>query len=219
MLGKRCFIAGAGEYSGLWLPGRDDFVIAADAGYTRLVERGIVPDLVVGDFDSLGAPPEHPNIALSPVEKDDTDMMLAVRQGLALGFKSFVMDGGLGGRLDQTLANFQILAFISRNGATGILLGREMCATAVTNGTVRFMAPQGAEMLAPGGKLVSVFCAGGKAEGVTLEGLKYPLYNATLVFDCPLGVSNEFTECPASVSVRDGTLIVIWAGGPGRVES
>ena len=202
-----CYIAGAGEFSGLYLPCGDDYVIAADAGYTELVTRGIVPDLVIGDFDSLGVAPDHPNVVHISAEKDDTDMMLAVRQGLSHGYKTFIIDGGLGGRLDQTFANLQILVFLARNGARGILLGQVMCATAVTDGTVGF---------APGASgVVSVFCAGCKAEGVTITGLKYPLSEAALTCDYPLGVSNEFTGASAMITVRDGTLVVIWTGGPG----
>jgi len=205
-LNERCYIAGAGEYADRWPPGRGDFVIAADAGYAELVARGIMPDLVVGDFDSLGSAPEHPNIVRSPAEKDDTDIMLAVRRGLALGYRCFIINGGLGGMLDHTLANIQVLAFISKEGARGVLLGRDICVTAVTDGSVAF---------APGARgRVSVFCAGGKAEGVTLTGLKYELDNAALTSDYPLGVSNEFTGAPAIIRVSSGTLIITWAGGP-----
>ena len=205
-MGGRCFIAGAGEFCGRVLPGRGDFVIAADGGYAELVARGVTPDLVVGDFDSLGAAPEHPNIIRSPPEKDDTDMMLAVREGISRGHKSFIIDGGLDGRLDHTLANIQALSYIAGNGARGVLIGRDVCVTAVTNGSVGF---------APGAHgYISVFCAGARAEGVTLRGLKYPLENAALTCEYPLGVSNEFSGAPATVTVRDGTLTIVWAGGP-----
>jgi len=201
---KRCYIAGAGEFNDQVLPGKGDYVIAADAGYTALMSLGITPDLVVGDFDSLKCIPDHPNIALSPVEKDDTDMMLAVRQGLKLGFKTFIINGGLGGRLDQTLANMQILAYIAENGARGTLFGQGVSVTAIKNGELTFSTEE------KKGGTISVFCAGSKAKGVTLEGLKYPLDNATLTSDNPLGVSNEFTGVPATVSVREGILIIVW---------
>jgi len=214
-LEMRCFITGAGEFSGLVIPGSEDFIIAADGGYRELVSRGIVPDLVVGDFDSLGSPPDHPHIFSSPVEKDDTDMMLAVKQGLSRGYKLFLIDGGLGGRLDHTIANCQTLAYLSRNGARGVLLGREMRVTAVTNGTVRFAPGDADSAGAPDGTpagIVSVFSAGEKAEGVTITGLKYPLEDAALTCDYPLGVSNEFTGSPAEVTVREGTLLIAWTG-------
>jgi len=209
-LSAHCYIAGAGEFTGIYSPGQDDYIIAADAGYSELIQRGIEPDLVVGDFDSLGSAPAHPNIKLSPAEKDDTDMMLAVKQGLMRGYKSFVIDGGLDGRLDHTFANFQVLVYLSRNEARGVLLGHDMCVTAVTNGSVGFFSSASGS--------ISVFSAGDKAKGVTLTGLKYSLDDAALTYDYPTGVSNEFTGKPATVAVHDGTLIIIWAGGPGLME-
>jgi len=217
-MAMRCFIAGAGEYTGLFVPGRGDYIIAADGGYASLVSRGITPDLVVGDFDSLGAAPNHPNVIHSPVEKDDTDVMLAVRQGLAHGFKSFVIDGGLDGRLDHTIANIQVLVHLTRNGARGILLGSDMCVTAVTNGQALFN-PGGTTTDTAFTRCISIFSAGDKADGVTLTGLKYPLRDAKITNEYPVGVSNEFTGKPAVVSVREGTLIVIWSGSPGMYVS
>jgi len=206
----RCYIAGAGDFVGRQLPGPEDYIIAADGGFSKLTALGITPDLVVGDFDSLGTVPDHPNILHSPVEKDDTDMMLAVRQGLARGYKSFIIDGGLDGRPDHTLANIQILTYISRSGARGVLLGRDMCITAVTNGSIVFK---------PGASgRISVFSITGNAGGVTLTGLKYPLENAVLTSDYPLGISNEFTGVTSTVSVLSGTVVVMWTGDPGVLE-
>lgn len=209
-LKTRCYIAGAGEFNSHVLPQKCDFVIAADAGYLELVSRDITPDLVVGDFDSLGDAPQHPNVIHSPKEKDDTDVMLAVKQGFTHGFKEFIINGGLGGRLDHTLANIQILVNISKKGGRGVLIGQEMCVTAVTDGTARFA--QGAS------GYISIFSAGSKAEGVTLTGLKYPLDNATITCDYPIGVSNEFTGAPASIEVRVGTLIIMWTGNLNTIE-
>ena len=156
-----CYIAGAGEFVDRILPRQGDFIIAADAGYAELIGRGIMPDLVVGDFDSLGSAPQHPNIIHCPEEKDDTDMMLAVNQGLARGFKTFIINGGLGGRLDHTLANTQLLIYIAKRGVRGILPGRGICVTAITNGIARFSSDASG--------YISVFSAGDRAEGVTLK--------------------------------------------------
>jgi len=212
-MSKRCYIAGAGEYCENILPKADDYVIAADNGYTALLSHEITPDMIIGDFDSLHPDlmdtlSKHPNVIKSPAEKDDTDMMLAVKQGLKLGFKTFIINGGLGGRLDQTLANMQILVNIAENDARGILVGNTACATAVRNDEIMFATS------ATQGRTISIFSAGDMAEGVTLKGLKYPLNNATLTKDDPIGVSNEFTDTPAVVSVENGTLLIIWDGGP-----
>jgi len=202
----------------MWLPCQRDYIIAADAGYLRLLEMNVEPDLVVGDFDSLGFVPIHPNVIQSPEEKDDTDMMIAVREGLKRGHRRFFIDGGLGGRLDQTLANCQILSFIAENGAQGFLLGHEMCATVIKHGSMRFRAKiANGDTVEP--ERISVFSVGDRATGVTFSGLKYPLENAVLLNYFPLGVSNEFTNLTAEVSVREGTLLIIWSGGLERIEA
>ena len=116
-----CYIVGACQPGELCLaPGRPAFVIAADQGLRYLEEAGITPDLIVGDFDSLGIVPQGANVVRHPVEKDDTDMMLAVKTGLARGYRTFVLYGGLGGRLDHTYANFQTLTYLARHGAVSV---------------------------------------------------------------------------------------------------
>ncbi len=202
-----CYIVGAQEPGPAPLaPHRPAFVIAADQGLEHLRARGIEPDLIVGDFDSLGWSPEGENVLRHPVEKDDTDMLLAVREGLRRGYRESVLYGGLGGRLDHTLANLQTLVFLARRNARGWLLGDGLAVTALRNGSLAF-GPEHAGT-------ISVFCAGADARGVDLEGLYYPLRDAVLTSGFPLGVSNQFTGCPARVSVREGELLVLWQETP-----
>lgn len=144
-----------------------DLVIAADKGYETLSRLGVHPGLVVGDFDSLGSVPDHPQVLRLPRIKDETDTGFALRQGLKRGYRRFVLLGCLGGRLDHTVANLQLLSWLSAQGAQGVLLGEGEAAAVVTEGTLSFPASMEG--------FVSVFCAGGTARGVTLEGLKYPL--------------------------------------------
>lgn len=200
-----CFIFGAGDFHGLLtVPTPNDFVIAADGGFRYLQTLRIDPDLVLGDFDSLGAPPEHPHVMRVPSEKDDTDMMLAIKTALSRGYRTIIIYGGLGGeRIDHTLANIQALQYAARRGARAYLVGDRTVITAIMNDTLHFTADfQG---------FISVFCGGSEARGVFLRGLKYPLTDAILTCDVPLGVSNEFCGVPASVEVRDGVVIVTWA--------
>ena len=198
----KCIIFCAAGFDGLAAPlAGEDFVIAADGGLVHTKLLGITPNEVLGDFDSLGFAPEGANVF--PVEKDDTDAMLAVRRGLALGYKEFVLYGSLDGpRLDHTVANFQTLQFLSDRGATGYLAGYTTLVTVVKDGGLRF--PAGTR------GTVSVFCLGADAEGVTLEGLYYPLEKGTLTAGFPLGVSNHFTGEEASIFVEKGSLLVIW---------
>ena len=95
-LENTCYIVGAASLDGVRLsPRAGDYVIAADGGYRSLQARGIEPDFVMGDFDSLGYRPDHPNVETHPVMKDDTDLGLAVRWALAHGYRRLVMAGAL----------------------------------------------------------------------------------------------------------------------------
>ena len=209
----KCIIFCAAGFDALAEPiAKEDFVIAADGGVAHTQKLGIVPNEILGDFDSLGYTPEGANVF--PVEKDDTDAMLAVRRGLSLGYREFVLYGSLDGpRLDHTVANFQTLQYLADHDAVGYLAGTSYLVTVVKNGSISF--PAGRE------GTVSVFCMGKDAEGVTLEGLYYPLENGTLSAGFPLGVSNHFTEKQASITVRTGSLLVLWDkknGFPKRTE-
>ncbi len=197
-----CIIFCAAEFDALAKPlASDDYIIAADGGLKHTNALGLTPDAVLGDFDSLGFLPEGANVF--PVEKDDTDAMLAVRHGLALGFREFLLYGSMDGpRLDHTIANFQTLQFLADNGASGYLVGRDYLVTVVKNGTLVF--PAGCS------GTLSVFCLGADATGVTLKGLYYPLEKGTLTAGFPLGVSNHFTDDSAEISVESGSLLVLW---------
>lgn len=197
-----CVIFCAAEFTELIQPiGREDLVIAADGGLQHTNKLDIRPDIILGDFDSLGYTPEGANVY--PVEKDDTDAMLAVRRGLQLGYREFLLYGSLDGpRLDHTVANFQTLQYLADHGAVGYLIGNTTMVTVVKDGSIAF--PAGAT------GTVSVFCMGPDAQGVTLEGLYYPLQNGTLTPGFPLGVSNHFTGANAKISVEKGSLLVLW---------
>lgn len=208
-----CIVFCAAGFDALVEPvASDDFIIAADGGFVHTQKLGITPDIILGDFDSLGYTPDRANVF--PVEKDDTDAMLAVRRGLQLGYRKFVLYGSLDGpRLDHTVANFQTLQFLADRDAAGYLVGSGQLVTVVKNGSLTF--PAGME------GTISVFCMGKDAEGVTLEGLYYPLENGTLTAGFPLGVSNHFTGAEAAITVRNGSLLVVWdrqAGLPRRTE-
>ena len=197
-----CVIFCAGEFDAPARPlEEDDYILAADGGLKHTRELGIEPNEIIGDFDSLGFTP--PGAEIFPVEKDDTDAMLAVRRGLELGYREFVLYGSLDGpRLDHTVANFQTLQFLADRGAVGYLVGNRSIVTVVKNGSIAF--PAGLR-----GNL-SVFCMGADARGVTERGLYYALEDGVLTSGFPLGVSNHFTGEPAHISVKDGSLLVIW---------
>lgn len=204
---KRCVIFCAAGFDALIAPiGKEDYVIAADGGFGHTEALGLKPNAVLGDFDSLGYTPAGANVF--PVEKDDTDAMLAVRHGLSLGLREFLIYGGLDGpRLDHTFANVQTLQFLTEHGAYGYLIGKDDILTVVKDGSVHF--PAGAE------GTISVFCVGADAQGVTERGLYYPLEDAVLTSSFPLGASNHFTGAEAEISVKQGSLLLVWNRGNG----
>ena len=149
-----CYIFGAGSFYGLdRCPRADDFIIAADGGWLACRKTGITPDLLLGDFDSLSTRPDFPNILRVPVEKDDTDTMLAVKTGLERGETEFHIYGGMGGRrTDHTIANFQALLYLARRGAQGWLYGQGERYTAVCGGTVTRPGPGHSVCVLPGSR-------------------------------------------------------------------
>ena len=209
---KICRIVGAAPFDrSLFSCSDGDFVIAADGGLDALSSLGITPSLCLGDFDSLGYTPEHAE--KHPSEKDETDMFLAVRRAAELGYGVFYIYGGLGGRLSHTLGNIQVLKFIAENGGAGFLIGSGCVVTLVENSGASF--PPGCS------GLLSVFCFGGAAESVDISGMKYPLDNYTMLPSFPIGVSNAFTGARARVSVKRGSLVLLWedAGADaGKIE-
>ena len=198
----KCIIFCAAGFEKLAAPiGPEDYVLAADGGLRHLEQLKIRPNGIIGDFDSLGYVPEGAEVF--PVEKDDTDAMLAAKKGLELGFRDFLFYGSLDGpRLDHTVANFQSLQYLAERDATGYLVGNTQIVTVLRNGKLTFPAECGG--------ILSVFCMGADATGVTIRGAQYELENGTLSAGFPLGVSNHFVGKEVTVAVEQGNLLVLF---------
>ncbi len=198
-----CYIVGAGECPKLDFNKKDDdFVIAADGGCAYLERHGIMPDLIIGDFDSLESAPSGDNvIRLNPV-KDITDMDAAVKEGVKRGYSEFCLYGACGGRIDHTLANIQLVASLAQNKMRAYIRNGPQVITAVCNGSLCFDSSYKG--------YISVFAHSDKCEGVCLKGLKYPLENAVLTNSFPLGVSNEFLGIESEIIIGKGTAIMIY---------
>lgn len=209
---NKCLIIGAGESepSKIIKPQAEDYVIAADGGFDVLQQAGILPHVWIGDMDSTQVTGNHTKgiqngleevqLVKLPKEKDDTDMLAAIRLGLERGYREFLLYGSLGGRLDHTIANIQCLQFLKERGATGRLYGKNETVELIQNETIRFCADQKG--------MISVFAFGGEARGVTEKGLKYELEQVTLVPGFPIGVSNEFIGCESEITVEEGRLLI-----------
>lgn len=198
---KLCVIFGAGEvHSPRKRFGKDDLIIAADGGYAAAIAAGLEPNVVIGDFDSGSVPEAAAHVIKLNRDKDDTDMLAAVKLGLRRGYKTFVLYGGTGGRPDHTYANIATLAYLNAYDARGFLVDKSMVATVITDGDITL--PKAAH------GTVSVFAYGGTASGVTYKNLSYILNDVELAPDFPLGVSNATTDKPAKISVKHGSLLI-----------
>jgi len=240
---KTAIIVGAGDFTNRGLSripagnrepadkaaGREYMIIAADGGLRHLEPAGLEPDVIIGDFDSLGFVPEaaggkigaagkngnagkkgaagkngnvhSPAVVRLPVEKDDTDMGAACRTAWEKGCRRLRIYGGSGNRPDHFLANLQLAASYSRMGGDVQLIAPDYTVYAVTDGTVRLESAPGITF--------SVFCHGDCADGVTIGGdAKYTLSEAQLTNTYALGVSNLMTGNEAYVTVRSGTLLI-----------
>lgn len=199
-----CYIVGAGECPKLDFNKKDgDFVIAADGGCAYLERQGIMPDLIIGDFDSLESAPSGDNvIRLNPV-KDITDMDAAVQEGVKRGYSEFCLYGACGGRIDHTLANIQLVASLAQNKKRAYIRNGAQVITAVCNGSLCFDSSYKG--------YVSVFAHSDKCEGICLKGLKYPLENAVLRNSFPLGVSNEFLGVESEIIIGKGTAVIVYS--------
>lgn len=209
---SKCIVYGAGEFekTGLLLE-EGDLCIAADGGFYHCLENGMMPNLILGDFDSVNVM-EREEIELFskknecelltlPIEKDDTDMLFAIRKGLERGYKEFYLLGALGGRLDHTLANMQCLKFLKDHDAQGYIMTPTQVITLLQDEGMRF--PEGMKAG------LSVFCIGDKAEGVTIRGAKYEIENAELTNAFPIGVSNEILGKSVEIAVKKGAILVM----------
>jgi thiamine pyrophosphokinase len=184
-----------------------DYVVAADGGALALEQWKLLPHLVVGDMDSLGdagvermARKGIP-VAKFPAAKEESDLELAVAQAIAAGATEIVLLGALGGdRLDHETANLLLLA---DPGYDGVRIEAR-------RGTLRIRAIRGEGSLSVGPveAIVTLLPVNGDAEGVTTEGLRFPLRDETLRFGRARGLSNEVASLPATVTVRKGSLLV-----------
>ena len=146
----RCVIVSGAPSCVPFLPQETDYVIACDHGYDHTRSLGIRPDLLLGDFDSCVSPldPSIPLLTV-PAEKDDTDTMLAIRHGLSLGYRDFLLLGATGGRADHFLANCSACAFLAKQGAFCEMRDETYTLYAMSHGTLTLAKQEGAFLSFP----------------------------------------------------------------------
>lgn len=204
-LKTRCVIIGGGDCTVDILRKHienSDYIICADSGYDNAICADIKPDLLIGDFDSINAIPEGVNKITLPVEKDVTDTVAAFNEGIKLGFDSFVLFGGTGGRFEHTFSNISLMANASKQSFDFSIIDEKHIFRAITNSSIKIERRENQQ--------ISVFAYGEDAIGVTEKGFHYSLDYYTLnPFDGALGTSNDIIDEYGEISVKDGTLIII----------
>lgn len=193
---------------------RGDRIVCLDGGYDEAVKQGIRPDILLGDMDSLEADPAEIRLEASdspgtgslkilryPPEKDYTDLELAFIELDPAETPEVLVIGAMGGRLDMTAVNIQLLErYSSRFEKIEMIDGRNRC----------FVLRGGYEVRIPKtDSYLSLIPLTDTCEGVSLTGAKYPLEKATLHRGASLGVSNEFADDEVMLSLEQGSLLVV----------
>lgn len=202
---RRCVILAGGpmEPSMQALLRPEDFIIAVDAGVLAAKRFSLAPALCLGDWDSAPKPDADCPCIVLPAQKDDTDTYYAARVAIEKGFAEVLILGGLGGRMDHTLANISTLLFLRKNGVAAVLQDENTWMTVLQN--------EQKEIFDRPGFYLSVFALEGEARGVFISGAKYALQNAAITESFPIGVSNEILQKSAVIGVENGALLVLLA--------
>ena len=180
------------------------YIIACDKGYEYAPRLGLLPDIIIGDFDSAPYPSDTtvPVIKL-PVRKDDTDTMFAVKYALEQGFSNIAICSALGGRVDHSFSNIQTALYIANRGGECHLAGADGAMISIFAGPATRSFPRRE------GFSFSVFSLTEKCSGVSIKGSSYDAEDIELAFDFPLGVSNSWSEDEIELSISSGIIMVI----------
>jgi thiamine pyrophosphokinase len=189
----------------------EDLLIAADGGTLHCLEIGLIPDVVIGDLDSLPKPQwdelkdQDTQFILHPRDKDKTDLELALSYAVEKGAQEIIFLGLTGGRLDQYLANLLLLSRTEWNNARlAVWSGMDKAFLLHSNDHIQIEGQAG--------DVVSLIPLTPMVSEVTTQGLKWPLKAADLQFGNTLSISNEILQSPVQVQIGEGCLFVVHRG-------
>lgn len=182
----------------------DTLVISADGGYSNALKFNIIPNICIGDFDTLTAN-INPSckIIKYPPEKDDTDTMLCVKKAISMGYDTIYIYGALGGRFDHTIANIQTLEYITEKNISAYIIDNQNIITMQKDSTRVYNQYSNF-------KYFSIFSISNSSD-VSAIGLKYPLEHTILNRNFPLGISNEILLDSATITVYKGTILIVYS--------
>ena len=184
---------------------KTDFIICADCGYRHVKKLGLVPNIIVGDFDSYCEElPEDVEIISSIPEKDDTDTLMAVKRAIELGYKDIELYGALGGsRFEHTIANIQTMIYALQQGCDLKIYGESILMVQTADDGEVVYKSRGKSLY------MSVFALSESVSIDYLRGVKYPLEDYLMVQSFPIGVSNEITDEAALLRIKQGLVLII----------
>lgn len=199
---KTALIVSGGDFSSPDLDLKYDILIACDKGYGYAKNMRLTPDVVIGDFDSFtGVIDPDIKVLRYPIEKDDTDTMLAVKYALNEGCDRIVICSALGGRMDHTIANIQSMAYAASHGALCEIMSENEYMRTFTGGKTRVKERDGYS--------ISLFSLSDECKDLSIEGAKYNLKNATLTNIFPLGYGNSREHDYVTISMSSGILLIV----------
>lgn len=184
-----------------------DFIICADGGARHLYKVNIMPNYILGDLDSLSSEIidfyKHSKVKFTqfPSRKNETDAELCINLANDLNVNEIHIIGALGGRIDHTIANINLMYYIKQLGINSTIQTPDEDIFLVSNETFIINGNKG--------DTVSIIPIKGDAKGVTLEYLEYPLNNFEMKYGTPIGISNVMEKNECKITVEDGSLIVI----------
>ncbi|MGN1411817.1 MAG: thiamine diphosphokinase [Oscillospiraceae bacterium] len=202
---KTCLIFSGGHVTGNeHIPSEYSLTISADGGYLNALKLNIIPNICMGDFDTLKTDVNSSCEVIKFLpEKDDTDTLICIKKAISMGCDVIYIYGALGGRFDHTFANVQSLEYIERQGVKGYLIDNQNIVTIQGIGTEEY--PHRGDF-----KYFSIFSLSDKSI-LSSTGLKYPLDNTPLTRDFPLGVSNEIVESFTTITVHTGLILISYS--------
>jgi len=206
---KQALIISGGDFDPSTLKKEYDYIIACDKGYNYALHLNLIPDVVIGDFDSSSlsfieksVENTKTQILSFPIRKDDTDTMLAIKHALDLGYQNIHIICGLGLRMDHTISNIQSMHYVASHGG--------MCEMDSSREYFRTITPE--DGLVPIEKKdnfsLSLFALSDKVSQVSINGTSYDCVT-DLTNSFPLGHGNHFVSDTASISIKEGVLLVV----------
>lgn len=179
-----------------------DLILCADGGYDHAISAGILPDFLIGDLDSISTSSSSEiEKIIYPCEKDDTDTGICLNTALEQGCRDILILGGLGGRLDHTISNIELITGKIHLVDRIMIKDKRNSCIVIKDGSISLKKQEN--------KFISVFSMTEKSYGVSETGVKYTLDKAILPFGSTLGTSNEFTDDTAEISVENGILLIV----------